>query len=335
MIVGTGVMSYGAYAQVAFPEGDHAQRRHDGDSRALLYGLEAPSSNIDATLRNLGADDEAGGVGEPVEWEEVRYEGRPHIKVTTPRAIYFYDNGGGGFSRIIDSEGRDWVGWHPEPEEYPPGAAGFFRGVPNYQDGPGHPGFDVCSSRVDSASSDRVVIRSSCREGTWTFTWTIHPRYAENHIVSTPEKIWFLYEGPIAGRYAPRDQYWGTDEGGPYIAAPNWVAGEREYGSWRWAYFGDAQVDRVFFLAMKGQYTEKSIFGYLGAVDSTDAPQRAMNASDGMIVFGFGRKSYPDKHIVGDGKTFYLGFVEHRVTDSTSHDAVARRIEEVIGEEEN
>ena len=270
-----------------------------------------------------------------VEWERVRYEGRPHIKVTTSRAVYFYDDSGGGFSRIIDAEGHDWVGWHPQPTGYPPGAAGFFRGVPNYRDGPGHPGYDACSSRVDRAAPDRVVIRSTCREGAWAFTWTFYPRYAKNHVESTPEKIWFLYEGPIAGRYAPREQYWGTDRGGPYTTAPNWVAGEREHGDWQWAYFGDSRVDRVLFLAMEGRYTDKSIFGYLGAVDSADTPDRALDAAEGMIVFGFGRKAYPDKHIAGDDKTFYLGFVEHRVVDSTSHDEVAHYVEELIGENRN
>jgi hypothetical protein len=267
-----------------------------------------------------------------VEWERVRYEGRPHLRVTTPGAVYYYDEGGGGLSRLVDAEGHDWVGWRPQPTEYPPGAAGFFRGVPNYQDGPGHPGYDACSSRVERSTPDRVVIRSTCREGTWAFTWTFYPRYARNRILSTPEKIWFLYEGPIAGRYAPQEQYWGTDRGGPRTTAPNWVAGEREHGDWQWAYFGDPRVDRVLFLAMEGRYTDKSIFGYLGAVDSTDTPDRALDAAEGMIVFGFGRKAYPDKHIVGDDKTFYLGFVEQRVVDSTSHDEVARHIDGVIDE---
>jgi hypothetical protein len=47
-------------------------------------------------------------------------------------------------------------------------------------------------------------------------------------------------------------------------------------------------------------------------------------------VFGFGRESYPDKHIGGDGKTFYLGFIEQKVTDSEAHDEVDRYIETVI-----
>jgi len=44
----------------------------------------------------------------------------------------------------------------------------------------------------------------------------------------------------------------------------------------------------------------------------------------------WGRESYPDKHIGGDGKTFYLGFIEQKVTDSEAHDEVARYIETVI-----
>lgn len=269
----------------------------------------------------------------PVEWEEVDYEGRPHIKVITPGAVYFYDRAGGGFSRILDADGHDWIGWHPHPEEYPAGAAGLFRGIPNYQDGPGHPGYDACSSEVVESAADRVVLRSTCREETWRFTWTFYPQYAKNHIVRTPEKIWFLYEGPIAGRFAPRDQYWGNDEQGPHASTPNWVGGQRERGDWQWAYFGDHRVDRVLFLAMEERYTDKAVFGYLGATESADTPERALDAPAGMVVFGFGRESYPDKHISGNDKTFYLGFVEQQVTDEASHDEVAQHIEGVIGKE--
>jgi hypothetical protein len=267
--------------------------------------------------------------GLPMDWEEVIYEGRPHIKVTTPRAVYFYDRAGGGLSRIIDGDGHDWIGWHPKPDEYPAGAAGLFRGIPNYQDGPGHPGYDACESQVDESSSERIVVGSTCREGSWTYTWTFYPHYAKNHIVSTPENVWFLYEGPIAGRYAPRDQYWGNANGRQTVT-PNWLEGEQERGNWQWAYFGDEQVDRVLFLAMEAPYTEKAVFGYLGAVESEDTPELGLDASEGMIVFGFGREDYPDKHIVGDDKTFYLGFIEQKVTDSASHDEAAQHIQKVL-----
>lgn len=268
-----------------------------------------------------------------LEWEDdVQYEGRAHIKITTPRAVYFYDKAGGGFSRIIDPDGNDWIDWHPKPDEYPPGAAGLFRGIPNYQDGPGHPGYDACTSRVDEHAAERIVIRSTCRDDSWTFTWTFTPHYAKNHIISTPENVWVLYEGPIAGRYAPREQYWGNDKDGHQTTTPNWVAGEQQRGDWEWAYFGDNQVDRVLFLAMAAPYTDKAVFGYLGAVESQDNADAALDADDGMIVFGFGRADYPDKYIEGRDNTFYLGFIEQKVTDAASHADVAQHIERVVEE---
>jgi len=279
------------------------------------------------------AAQDSGPDADPLEWEDdVQYEGRPHIKVTTPRAIYFYDKAGGGLSRIIDADGNDWIGWRPKPDEYPAGAAGLFRGLPNYQDGPGHPGYDACTSRVDEPSAERIVIRSTCRDGAWAFTWTFYPHYAKNHIISTPENIWFLYEGPIAGRFAPEEQYWGNDKTGLQTITPNWVAGEQQRGDWEWAYFGDNQVDRVLFLAMAAPYTDKTVFGYLGAVDSQENADAALDADDGMIVFGFGREDYPDKYIEGRDNTFYLGFIEQKVTDSASHADVVQHIERVVEE---
>ena len=51
----------------------------------------------------------------PVTLEETSYEGRPHILVRTKALDYYYDVRGGGFSRIVDREGNDWVGFRMEP----------------------------------------------------------------------------------------------------------------------------------------------------------------------------------------------------------------------------
>ncbi|MGB3587589.1 MAG: hypothetical protein WBA23_13665, partial [Tunicatimonas sp.] len=86
--------------------------------------------------------------------EEAMYEDRTHFVVKTTSATYWYDQAGGGLSRLIDSEGNDWVNFKKDPlNEYPASAAAGFRGIPNFvfqsdDSGAGHPGFDQCRSEV-------------------------------------------------------------------------------------------------------------------------------------------------------------------------------------------
>src|SRR5690606_16188948 len=78
------------------------------------------------------------------------YEGRPHFRIETGSAVYYYDKSGGGFSRMIDADGNDWINYNGNPDAaYPYGASGGFRGIPNLvygsdDGGAGHPGFDKC-----------------------------------------------------------------------------------------------------------------------------------------------------------------------------------------------
>jgi hypothetical protein len=45
---------------------------------------------------------------------EAAFEGRPHFMVRTERATWLYDRAGGGFSRLLDREGRDWINFGAE-----------------------------------------------------------------------------------------------------------------------------------------------------------------------------------------------------------------------------
>lgn len=59
-----------------------------------------------------------------ISMEETSFEGRSHILVHTKALDFYYDVRGGGFSRIIDREGNDWVGFRIEPwGSYPASAA--------------------------------------------------------------------------------------------------------------------------------------------------------------------------------------------------------------------
>ncbi|MEO0334631.1 MAG: hypothetical protein AAF223_23655, partial [Bacteroidota bacterium] len=83
----------------------------------------------------------------PIQIDETIYEDRPHFVVQTASATYWYDQAGGGLSRLIDPEGNDWIAFKKDPlSEYPASAAAGFRGLPNFvfqsdDGGAGHPGF--------------------------------------------------------------------------------------------------------------------------------------------------------------------------------------------------
>ena len=48
--------------------------------------------------------------------EDASYEDRPHFKIETTNATYYYDKAGGGLSRVIDRDGVDWVHYNGDPK---------------------------------------------------------------------------------------------------------------------------------------------------------------------------------------------------------------------------
>lgn len=244
------------------------------------------------------------------------YEGRPQFKVATASATYFFDRAGGGFSRLIDLDGKDWISFRKEPlKETPASAAAGFRGLPNAvfgKDNPdagaGHPGFDQCESTVVDGDTIRTVSKS----GSWAWSW----QFTETNAVFTMAKAaaerawWFLYEGPIAGHWSPRTHYWGTDTGGPHREAPD--NKNQLFEHWRWAYFGDAQSPRVLLLA---QVEPDALLDTMWFMGSTRA---GLDAPDGMVVFGFGRGPGGKPQFRGAGQRFVIGLVEGAVKDGSA-----------------
>jgi len=260
---------------------------------------------------------------------EARYEGRPHFMVRTQRATWLYDRAGGGFSRLVDREGRDWINFGADPlSQFPESAAAGYRGLPNLvfagpDKGAGHPGFDRCASEI--AGPDAV--RSASRSGRWAWTWT----FTENAATFEMEKAdpehpwWFLYEGPIAGTFATARTLWGTDRGGPHADAP--AIDSQRFDRWRWIYFGDRDVPRVLFLAQHDEDDLPDTLWFLGSGDGGGA-----TAPDGMVVFGFGRGPETTPQFRGPGTRVTVGLLEAEPGD---HGAIARRVEaELAGEPE-
>ena len=103
-----------------------------------------------------------------VEISETTYEGRAQFLIRTESATWYFDRAGGGFSRLIDQDGQDWIHFSKNPlKQYPAAAAAGYRGIPNLvfgsknpDAGAGHPGFDRCHSVQLNAQTIQTTSRS-------------------------------------------------------------------------------------------------------------------------------------------------------------------------------
>lgn len=252
------------------------------------------------------------------------YESRPHFKIETKTATYFYDKAGGGLARVFDKDGIDWVHYNGDPNATAPaGASGGFRGIPNMvykldDGGAGHPGFDQCiSEKVD----DRTI-RTRSKSGKWQWTW----KFSDDHATMTVDRAdpdrtyWFLYEGPVAGSFNPEQKYWGTDLGGPRYETPSLNKGENMIGKWQWVYFGDKKTDRVFYVWQHPKDTLNDYFAYMGNSKEGNA------SSDGMVVFGFSRDVGAKSLETKTGVTYRIGFLDKKIASAEDHEWVKEQI---------
>ena len=257
--------------------------------------------------------------------EDTAYEGRPHFKISTKSATYFFDVAGGGLSRMIDKDGVDWIHYNGDPHANVPfGASGGYRGIPNsvYKSedgGASHPGFDKCVSKIISENS----IKSWSLSGKWEWLWEFFNDYARLTVLKADpdHPYWFLYEGVVGGTFHPYQKYWGTDLGGPRYEVPSLNHRESIIEQWQWTYFGDKEMDRIFYVAQYPKDTLNDHFSYMGNTrEGKDAP-------DGMIVFGFGRDKGPKALMKDTGITFFMGFLEKKISSEIDHIWAGKQIE--------
>lgn len=262
-----------------------------------------------------------------IEFTTAMHEGAEHFVVRTPAATYWYDRAGGGFSRLMDRDGLDWIGFRREPwNAYPASAASAYRGLPNFvfggeETGAGHPGFAQCVSVRDG---DSIITTS--RSGAWRWRWTFTETHARVTIERAgPAGYWFLYEGTLGGAWAPAHWYWGHSEaGGPLRELPDFVRGERATGHFRWAYFGHDHAPRVLFLARHEPDEALDSFGVMGAA------REGLQARDGMTVFGFGRGREAKPLLREAGRTFSIGFFEQTIASPAQHAALAAALQRLL-----
>lgn len=212
---------------------------------------------------------------------------RPHFRVTTPGATWFYDAAGGGFSKLIDPDGVDWIRFQPEPlGEFPASAAAGYRGMPNavyegVDGGAGHPGFDQCVTEFIAPNT----LLSSSKSGRWEWEWTFFEDRAEFNLTrADPDRAWwFLYEGNPGGRFSPAKDLWGHDGGPPREERP--TIGDQLSESFASVWFGHPDSPFRLVLRHADDTPLVSNLWWMGAEDDGRWP----DAKDGMLVFGFGR----------------------------------------------
>lgn len=261
-----------------------------------------------------------------VDITEKLHQGRPHFVVETKLATYYYDKNGGGFSSILDKNDIDWIDYS---EISAKAAENSFdvRGLPNMiilanGDMTGGPDNNYCQSK----QSNKRTIVTETRDGKWKWEWTFYKRYAKLSIIKSDPSAnyWFLYHGLIAGRFNPEKQYWGTNLGGPRKEFNKYLKGERIFSNWRWVYFGDYEEKRVFYVAMEQADRNLDTFSYKNYSNVSPSDKA------GMVIFGFGRMEDEKPLIQNEDNTFYIGFVEQRVTKSKHHLKVQKIIEGIL-----
>jgi len=197
---------------------------------------------------------------------------------------------------MIDTDGVDWLGFHPEEGS---GWKGEYRGFPNSihrQDGSYfhalNAGTEFSTSVLEIESDDHVRIVFTSGNGKWEGRWDFYPDRCDFTMtrISPGYKYWVLYEGVPGGEMDDTDfWYWCADrETHPInekiagdLPGPEWIA------------FGDANFPRMIYLLQHEDDQQPDVY--------YNRPY--------MTVFGFGRSDQGSKHL-DTPQTFSIGFIE-------------------------
>ena len=253
--------------------------------------LQSNRANGTVTLVRDAKDSSAGGL--------------PAFKIQTDRATYFLEKTGGGLSSLIDRDGKDWLGFNPQPGSK---ASGEYRGFPNavhHQRGSyfhaKNAHCDPMKTEVEKVDSHYVSIKVESKTGHWAGRYEFFPTHCTFTMIRVPKdsQYWVLYEGVPGGQLNLSD-WWMTSA----IKSPQPISRkhEKDIPSPEWMAFGDAGGKRSIVL-----------FHH----EDDDYPDTHYQMKNKMTVFGFGRRQLEAFHC-RSGQRFSIGLVE-----STSHDAIA------------
>ncbi len=235
----------------------------------------------------------------------------PVYKIETPSATYYLEKSGAGLSSLVDRDGNDWLGFHPEPGS---GAGGEYRGFPNavHQQAGNYfhaknQATDLSKTTVLREDPDHVTIMADSGNGKWACRYDFTTTHCTFTMTRMPDgwKYWALYEGIPGGDYND-DDWWMTSsiqqkqtltqnhEGD--IPAPEWIA------------FGDTDIPRALFLYHH---------------ENDEHPDRFYQMHKKMTVFGFGRKGI-NKFLDNVPQSISIGLAE-----SDDHEVVSKIIQSI------
>jgi CubicO group peptidase (beta-lactamase class C family) len=233
------------------------------------------------------------------------------FKVQTPTATYVYGKKGAGFASILDTEGHDWISYHPGDK-----ARGEYRGLPKcgqptkfFHCGYGYGIYktdNVFSSRVTVRAADHIRIESETRDKKSACAWDFYPRHATLTLrrIDRPT-YWFLYEGTPGGK---------LDADKDFVIRPDGTRTTLDR-PWSqvvpWVCFGAAET-KVGFVCVNHQEPET---GETDSYVSWPFKKEKDGSFQDMTVFGFGRKGYKElvEHIPDLKRLparFSIGFLE-------------------------
>ncbi len=217
------------------------------------------------------------------------YEGQASFRLVTTGGTYYYHKVGAAFASFFDSQGQDWIGYHPTG-----GERGHFRGIPNMGDA-FHPGYTNGSSLIESQGPLRTRIKSKTIDNGWELYWDIFPRYARMTVTKKAATYWWLYEGTPGGNLEIARDFTVRPSGVRKPVSTSWSA---DLPGQEWTYFGDSTMTRTLYVAHHEDDAANDYFRHQGG-------------DSGMTVFGFGRKDpCCIRYIDVVPNTFTFGFAE-------------------------
>ena len=295
-------------------------------SSLLMMTLFIAKSCTNPAENQQKCDDSYPGESAILSVHEEMYEELPHFVIETRDIIYYYCIKGGGFSKMVDRDGNDWIAFKREPwGKYPASAASSSRGIANLvykgdDDGAGHPGHEQCHSWIENG-----VLYSESLSKKWKWKWD----FFDSRVVFTMLRVdtnkayWFLYEGKPGAKYRPEEYYFGTSSMLPRTFLPDFYKRKAIYGLFHWMFAGCKSSNKVLYMIQVENDDLPDVLGFLG--NTTEG----LYSSDGMAVFGFGRDQQTNP-LLKKPHQFIIGLYPGQVLSNEAYFEFSGYINELI-----
>ena len=226
-------------------------------------------------------------------------EGQESFRIGNEVGTWYYHKQGAGFASLDDTDGHDWIGYHPTGNEQ-----GNYRGIPNLA--VMHPGQALCTSVLEHSGPLKATWHSATSDGLWEGTWEMYPRYARFTLTKAADTWWLLYEGTPGGGVNGSNDLCVRSSGASTPLNQSWDGDIAGTNGTEWVYFADGPTERSLFLAHHGD----------NSITDTYWP---MGGDAGMTVFGFGREAGSlDTFLSQVPARFTVGLVDARDANSVA-----------------